>query len=52
LRRDLLDDHLKMLRQKYRQKRDLTLQAIATHWLKEVRVSRPGGGCHLWCRLP
>ncbi len=52
LRRNLLDEHLAMLRQKYRQKRDLMLQAIAAHWPGEVRVNRPGGGFHLWCRLP
>src|SRR5437667_10668363 len=52
LRRKLLDDHLIIVRQQYQHKRDLMLQAIATHWPKEVRVSRPGGGFHLWCRLP
>ncbi len=52
LRRNLLDNHLKMLRQTYRQKRDLTLQAIATYWPEEVRANRPTGGFHLWCRLP
>src|SRR2546425_6154042 len=52
LRRNLLDNHLKMLRQTYQYKRDLTLQAIATYWPEEVRVNRPSGGFHLWCRLP
>src|SRR5215471_791805 len=52
LRRKLLDGHLKMVRQQYEHKRDLMLQAIATHWPKEVRVNRPEGGFHLWCRLP
>lgn len=52
LRRNLLAGHLAMLRQVYRQKRDLTLQAIARHWPEEVRVTCPGGGFHLWCRLP
>src|SRR5713226_1320994 len=51
LRRNLLADHLVMLRHQYRQKRDLMLQAIATHWPKEVRVSHPQGGFHIWCRL-
>src|SRR5207244_4186954 len=50
LQRNLLDNHLMMLRQQYRQKRDLMLQAIATHWPEEVRVNHPGGGFHLWCR--
>jgi len=52
IRRDLLDDHLAMLRQVYHRKRDLMLQAIAAHWPREVRVNRPVGGFHLWCRLP
>lgn len=52
LRRNLLDNHLKMLRQTYEHKRDVTLQAIATYWPEEVRVNRPSGGFHLWCRLP
>lgn len=52
LRRDLLDEHLETLRQHYRQKLDLTLQAIHDYWPAEVRVNRPAGGFHLWCRLP
>src|SRR5712691_1398590 len=52
LQRDLLNDHLIMLRQHYQHKRDLMLQAINIHWPKEVRVNQPSGGFHLWCRLP
>ena len=52
LRRDLLDDHLAMLRQVYRRKRDLMLAAIAEYWPREVRINAPVGGFHLWCRLP
>lgn len=52
LQRGLMDDHLTTLRQRYQQKRDLMLQAIATHWPKDVRVNAPNGGFHLWCRLP
>jgi DNA-binding transcriptional MocR family regulator len=52
LRRDMLNDHLTMIRQQYRQKRDLMLKAIAEHWPTDVRVNRPNGGFHLWCRLP
>jgi DNA-binding transcriptional MocR family regulator len=52
LRRNLLSTHLSTLRERYRRKRDLTLQAIATHWPREVRVSHPEGGFHIWCRLP
>lgn len=52
LQRGLLDDHLSTLRQSYHHKRDLMLQAISTHWPKDVRVNTPNGGFHLWCRLP
>jgi DNA-binding transcriptional MocR family regulator len=52
LQRNLLDDHLLKIRQTYQHKRDLMLQAINTYWPNEVRVNRPNGGFHLWCRLP
>jgi 2-aminoadipate transaminase len=52
LQRGLMDSHLTKLRQRYQRKRDLILQAIGTHWPEDVRVSRPQGGFHLWCRLP
>lgn len=52
LHRNLLSTHLSTLRERYQHKRDLMLQAIATHWPREVRVSHPEGGFHLWCRLP
>jgi len=51
LQRGLLDDHLTKLRRRYQHKRDLMLQAMSTHWPKEVRVSHPQGGFHIWCRL-
>jgi 2-aminoadipate transaminase len=52
IQQGLLDEHLEHIRQIYRRKRDLALQAIAAHWPDEVRVSHPAGGFHLWCRLP
>jgi 2-aminoadipate transaminase len=52
LQRDLLDDHLVLLRDRYRHKRDIMMQAIAKHWPTSVRISHPKGGFHLWCRLP
>ena len=51
LQRGLLDDHLTKLRRRYQYKRDLMLQAISTHWPRDVRVSHPQGGFHIWCRL-
>jgi DNA-binding transcriptional MocR family regulator len=52
MQRDLLDEHLAMLRQRYQHKRDLMLAAIRRYWPAGMRVSIPGGGFHLWCRLP
>src|SRR5579859_91426 len=52
LRRDWLEGHLATLRQRYRQKRDVMLDAIKTFWPATVRVNQPTGGFHLWCRLP
>jgi 2-aminoadipate transaminase len=52
LQRNLLDDHLIMLRDRYRHKRDVMIQAIADYWPANVRISHPAGGFHLWCRLP
>ncbi len=52
LQRNLLDDHLIHVRRRYQEKRDLMLEAIGKHWPTSVRVNRPQGGFHLWCRLP
>ncbi len=52
LRRQLLDGHLAHIRERYRHKRDLMLQAMQKYWPTGVRVHPPEGGFHLWCRLP
>ncbi len=52
LQRNLLDDHLMMLRDRYRHKRDVMIEAISNYWPANVRISHPVGGFHLWCRLP
>ncbi len=52
LQRNLLDDHLANIRQSYRQKRDMMLQAIDMYWPAGTRINSPDGGMHLWCRLP
>lgn len=52
LQRNLLDAHLKLVREIYQKKRDTMLQAIHTYWPESVRVNHPAGGFHLWCRLP
>jgi DNA-binding transcriptional MocR family regulator len=51
MQRDMLEQHLALLRQTYRRKRDTMLQAIKTHWPAGIRVNVPQGGFHLWCRL-
>lgn len=52
LRLGLFDEHLASLRQQYKRKRDLMLQAIEKYWPAGARVNAPRGGFHLWCRLP
>jgi 2-aminoadipate transaminase len=52
LQQNMFDTHLASLRQHSKQKRDLMLQAIHSYWPATVRVNCPGGGFHLWCRLP
>jgi DNA-binding transcriptional MocR family regulator len=52
LHRGLLDEHLTMLRQSYKKKRDHMLESISAYWPTDVRVNHPQGGFHLWCRLP
>jgi len=52
LQRGMVDTHLRTLQQRYQQKRDCMLQAIADYWPDGVRVNHPDGGFHLWCRLP
>jgi DNA-binding transcriptional MocR family regulator len=52
IKQDLLDAHLAIARQQYKQKRDLMLTAIHEYWPASIRVNQPEGGFHLWCRLP
>jgi 2-aminoadipate transaminase len=52
IHQNLLDSHLMTARQRYKQKRNRMLAAIASYWPEAVRVSCPAGGFHLWCRLP
>ncbi len=51
-RRNLLDTHMEHIRREYRQKRDLMLHAIEQYWGPEIGTNRPGGGFHVWGRLP
>ena len=52
IRRDMLNGYLADMRNVYRRKRDMMLEAIKEYWPAGARVNRPQGGFHLWCRLP
>jgi DNA-binding transcriptional MocR family regulator len=52
LKHGYLDEHLTVLRQHYKQKRDIMLDAISKYWPNRIRVNVPAGGFHLWCHLP
>ncbi|WP_370649998.1 PLP-dependent aminotransferase family protein [Oscillochloris sp. ZM17-4] len=47
-----LDAHIAQLRDHYRQKCDLMLDAIGREFPAEVQAGRPDGGFFVWCRLP
>ncbi len=47
-----LDDHVKTIRQVYRQRRDAMLQSLEEFFPREVTWTRPLGGLFLWVTLP
>jgi DNA-binding transcriptional MocR family regulator len=47
-----LPDHLHMLRQTYRSRRDLMLGAMKNHFPATLAWNRPSGGMFLWVTLP
>jgi len=47
-----LDDHVRMIRQVYRQRRDAMLEALQEFFPAEVSWTRPQGGLFLWVTLP
>lgn len=51
-RGNFLDEHIKMLRNVYRERRDAMLDALAQFFPPEVTWSRPKGGLFLWVTLP
>lgn len=51
-RDNFLDQHVKRLRQVYRERRDVMLEALAEHFPQEVTWTRPKGGLFLWVTLP
>lgn len=51
-RGNFLDEHVRKLREVYRERRDVMLAALAEHMPEEVTWTRPQGGLFLWLRLP
>jgi 2-aminoadipate transaminase len=47
-----LDTHLARIRELYRQRRDVMVQALEREMPAEVRFTRPEGGLFLWVELP
>jgi 2-aminoadipate transaminase len=50
--RGILRRHIKRLRDVYRRRRDVMLDALAEHMPAEVTWTRPHGGLFLWARTP
>jgi 2-aminoadipate transaminase len=47
-----LDQHVKLIRQVYRERRDVMLQALQAFFPPEVTWTHPQGGLFLWVTLP
>ncbi len=51
-REGFIDQHVKMIRKVYQERRDVMLDALAEHMPESVTWTRPQGGLFLWVRLP
>jgi 2-aminoadipate transaminase len=47
-----LDEHVRLIRKVYRERRDAMLQAMAEHFPEGVTWTRPQGGLFLWVTFP
>ncbi len=47
-----LDDHVKLIRKVYRERRDVMLDALKRNFPSEVKWTHPKGGLFLWVTLP
>ena len=47
-----LDDHVKLIRKVYRERRDVMLESLKRYFPPEVTWTHPQGGLFLWVRLP
>jgi 2-aminoadipate transaminase len=51
-RDNFLDEHVKLIRSVYRERRDVMLEALSRHFPPEVTWTKPKGGLFLWVTLP
>lgn len=51
-RDNFLDEHVKLIRRMYRERRDVMLEALMQYFPPEVTWTRPKGGLFLWVTLP
>jgi len=51
-RDNFLDEHVKIIRSVYRERRDVMLDALARYFPPEVTWTKPMGGLFLWVTLP
>jgi 2-aminoadipate transaminase len=47
-----LDEHVKLIRKVYKERRDVMLETLAEFFPSEVTWTRPKGGLFLWVSLP
>jgi len=47
-----LDRHVQVLRQRYRHKRDVMLEALESHLGRDAQVTVPRGGLYVWVEMP
>jgi 2-aminoadipate transaminase len=47
-----LDDHVKLIRKVYKERRDVMLDTLEEHMPEGVRWTKPDGGLFLWVTLP
>jgi 2-aminoadipate transaminase len=47
-----LTEHVRQIRQVYRERRDIMLEAMSEHFPPGVRWTKPQGGLFLWVSLP
>jgi len=51
-RDNFLDEHVKVIRSVYRERRDVMLEALSRYFPPEVTWTKPKGGLFLWVTLP